>query len=62
MKFELNFLPDVPTVNGRIYTKEALEKIYDKMKPYIIKFFKGWKFSNKKVNDIKNTQYVYIKE
>lgn len=31
MKFELNFLPDVPTVNGRIYEMSDLEKMFDKV-------------------------------
>jgi hypothetical protein len=30
MKFELNFLPDVPTVNGRIYEMKDLEEIFSK--------------------------------
>ncbi len=30
MKFELNFLPDVPTVNGRIYEFEDLKEILSK--------------------------------
>jgi hypothetical protein len=31
MKFELNFLPDVPTVNGRIYEMEDLKVMFDKV-------------------------------
>lgn len=30
MKFELNFLPDIPTVNGRIYEMEDLKEIFSK--------------------------------
>ena len=30
MKFELNFLPDVPTVNGRIYEFEDLKELFSK--------------------------------
>ncbi len=30
MKFELNFLPDIPTVNGRIYEFEDLKEMFSK--------------------------------
>lgn len=31
MKFELNFLPDVPTLNGRIYEMDDLKEIFDRV-------------------------------